>query len=207
MSQPSASPSTARRASSPRAPHLRAVPRRARRSPASASRSSATARSCRAAASPRRAWPTATASRSSIAVGGRLTMAADAKLVVARQGVRLAPAGRHRQVPGLRRDAPRHRGERRRDRHGRDPPHQHRPERGRAQPARRAAAVALHDPAQHRRLLHRGGRGAHAAPRARAARRPRAGEARGAGRRRRRSTPTCPRRSPRRRRWSPRASR
>ena len=52
----------------------------------------------------------------------------------------------------------------------------------RAEPARCAAAIEVHLPAQHRRLLHRGRRGAHAAPRARAARRPRPGEARGAGR-------------------------
>ena len=42
-----------------------------------------------------------------------------------------------------------------------------------AEPARRAAALAIHLPAQHRRLLHRRRRGAHAAPGARAARRPR----------------------------------
>jgi thiazole synthase len=47
------------------------------------------------------------------------------------------------------------------DRHRGHPPHQHRPEPGRAQPARRAAAGPLHHPAQHRRLLHRRRRGAH----------------------------------------------
>ena len=97
-------------------------------------------------------------------------------------GVHLAPAGRHRQVPRLRADARGDRRERRGDRHRRDPPHQHRPERGRAQPARGAAAGPVHAPAEHRRLLHRRRRGAHPAARARAARRPRAGEARGARR-------------------------
>jgi hypothetical protein len=56
-------------------------------------------------------------------------------------------------------------------------------------------------------LLYRAGCDAHAAPGARAPRRPRAREARGAGGRASRSIPTCPRRSPQRRRSSPRASR
>jgi sulfur carrier protein len=58
-----------------------------------------------------------------------------------RQVLPLAPAGRHRQVPRLRADARRGRRLGRRDRHRGDPPHQHRPERERAEPARRAAAV------------------------------------------------------------------
>ena len=41
-----------------------------------------------------------------------------------------------------------------RDRHRRHPPHQHRPERERAEPARGAAAVEVHLAAEHRRLLH-----------------------------------------------------
>ena len=73
-------------------------------------------------------------------------------------------------------------GERRRDRHGRDPPHEHRPGRRRAVAARRAAAVEFTLPAEHRGLLHRRRCRAHAAARARAARRPPAGEARGARR-------------------------
>ena len=99
-----------------------------------------------------------------------------------RQVLPLAPADRHRQVQRPRRNPPRHRGRRRADRHRRDPPHQHRPEPGRAEPARRAAAGPLHDPAQHRRLLHRRRCRAHLPPGARAARRPQAGQARSAGR-------------------------
>ena len=57
-----------------------------------------------------------------------------------------------------------------------------------------AAAVGVHAPAQHRRLLHRRRRGAHAEARARAARRPRAGQARGAGRPAHAVSRTCARR-------------
>jgi sulfur carrier protein len=99
-----------------------------------------------------------------------------------RQVLRLAPAGRHRQVQGLRPDPRRDRRLGRRDHHGRHPPHQHRPGTGPALAAGSAAARAIHHPAQHRRLLHGRGRGAHAAPRPRTARRPRAVQARSAGR-------------------------
>ena len=57
------------------------------------------------------------------------------------------------------------------------------PGRQRAIAARRAAAVGIHVSAEQRGLLHGGRRGAHAEARARIARRPRADEARSAGRR------------------------
>src|SRR4051812_37297428 len=99
-----------------------------------------------------------------------------------RQELQLAPAHRHRQVQGLRRDARRRGSVRGANCHGRNPAHQYRPDAWRAEPARFPAAVQIHLPAEHRRLLYGAGRGAHAAPCARAARRARAGEARGAGR-------------------------
>ncbi len=46
------------------------------------------------------------------------------------------------------------RSERRADHHGRDPPYQYRPDAGRAQSARRAAALEIHDVAEQRRLLY-----------------------------------------------------
>src|SRR5256885_6388120 len=99
-----------------------------------------------------------------------------------RQELQLAPAHRHRQIQGLRRDARRRGSLRGANRHGRHPAHKHRPDPRRAEPARFPAAVQIHLPAEHGGLLYGAGRGAHAAPCARAARWTRAGEARGAGR-------------------------
>ena len=75
------------------------------------------------------------------------------------------------------------RGERGRDRHRRDPPHQHRSGARRAEPARLPAARSVHHPPEYRRLLRCGVRGAHLPAFPRAARRGQPREARGPGRR------------------------
>ena len=99
-----------------------------------------------------------------------------------RSPLSLAPADRHRQVQGPERNAPRDRGRWRGNCHRRDPSDEHRPEPGRTEPARRAAAGPLHDPAQHRRLLHGRRRGPHLPVGTRTARWACAGQARGARR-------------------------
>src|SRR5438270_68579 len=70
-----------------------------------------------------------------------------------RQELQLAPAHRHRQIQGLRRDARRRGSLRGANRHGRHPAHQHRPDPRRAQPARFPAAVQIHLPAEHGGLM------------------------------------------------------
>ena len=70
-----------------------------------------------------------------------------------------------------------------RDRHRRDPAHQHRPGRRASRTCSMCCrSIALHDPAEHGRLLHRRRRRAHVPPRARAARRAQARQARSARR-------------------------
>ncbi|CAA9262802.1 MAG: Thiazole synthase, partial [uncultured Acetobacteraceae bacterium] len=90
----------------------------------------------------------------------------------------LPPDRRHRTLQGPGRNRPRHRGERRGDRHRRGAAREPRRSQGADAPGLRGPAP-LRLPAQHRRLLHRAGRRPHAAPRPRG-RRLELGEAGGA---------------------------